>query len=136
VELKVDRYLKDKSMDHIDHALGRPLNPLGETYRNFFATDGKLADEMAASPFWSEGKRGSGMRYFYVTDAGRKALTEHLRAIEDKHRAFIVQFAGFTTTVVATTRSKARYSYYCSVSDCCPDLDFKDFCRRVSVRAA
>lgn len=32
----VNRYLKDKAMDHIDHALGRPVDPLRESYRNHF----------------------------------------------------------------------------------------------------
>lgn len=29
---EVNRYLKDKAMDHIDHALGRPVDPMDETY--------------------------------------------------------------------------------------------------------
>ena len=130
----INRYLTDKSMDHIDHALGRPLDPTAETYRNFFATDGSLADEFAASPHWEEGKRGNGMRYFRVTDEGRKALASHLREIGDAHRAFEVKFEGYTRTVIATTRSKARYSYFLDISDSFPELEFKDYCRRVSVQ--
>lgn len=131
----VNRCLNDEMMDRIDHALGRPLDPTKETYRNFYATDGALADIMAVSPFWKEGKSGT-LRYFYVTEAGCRALAEHLRAIGDQHKAFIVQFDGFTQTVVATSRAKARYSYFLDVSDSWSDLEFKDYCRRVSVRAA
>ena len=29
----VNRYLEDKGMDRIDHALGRPVDPMRETYR-------------------------------------------------------------------------------------------------------
>jgi len=130
----INRYLADKMMDHIDHALGRPLDPLAETYRNFYATDGALANEMAASPFWTEGKR-SRMRNFCVTRAGREALAAHLREIGDQHRAFVVRFDGHDRTVIATSRSKARYSYFLDVTDCWADLKFKDYCKRVSVRA-
>lgn len=42
--LRVDRYLENQAMDHIDHALGRPLDPLGETYRNFYATGSRRFD--------------------------------------------------------------------------------------------
>jgi hypothetical protein len=129
----INRYLADKSMDNIDHALGRPLDPLAETYRNFYATDGVLADEMAASPFWEEGKRGSGMRYFYVSKTGREALAAHLREIGDQHRAFVVRFDGHDRTVIATSRAKARYSYFLDITDCI-SMKFGDYCKRVSVR--
>ncbi|MCL8000024.1 hypothetical protein M8994_17445 [Brucella sp. 21LCYQ03] len=33
----VNRYLKVKALDLIDHGLGRPTFPLQETYRNYFA---------------------------------------------------------------------------------------------------
>ena len=132
----IDRYLHDKAMDHIDHALGRPLDPMKETFRNHYAAGGALADEMAASPFWDEGKRHGDMRFFYVNEAGCKALASHLREIGDCHRAFAVTFEGHTRVVAATTRNKARYSYFIDVSDCLPDLTFKDYCKRVAVRLA
>jgi hypothetical protein len=134
----VNRYLKDKDMDRIDHALGRPLDPMGETYRSYFAAGGTIADELAASPHWEAGARTVGdgsLRYFYVTREGRKALAEHLRAIGDPHRAFVVTFESFQSTIVATSRAKARYSYYLDLTDSWP-MPFKDYCRRVSVRAA
>ncbi len=134
--LVVNRCLDDKAMDRIDHALGRPLDPLAETYRNFYATGGAMADEMAASPFWEEGRPSRDMRYFCVTDTGRQSLAAHLREIKDPHRAFVITFDGRTRSVVATTASKARYAHYLDLSDVCPDLEFKDYCRRSTVRAA
>lgn len=70
---RVNRYLKDKAMDHIDHALGRPVDPMGETYRNHFATgaDGKDAKQFAASSNWEKVGQRDDMAFFAVTDAGR-----------------------------------------------------------------
>lgn len=136
--LIVNRCLKDKNMDHIDHALGRPLDPTAETYRNYFSTDdSSLASEMALSPLWTDGGCRQGpriMRYFHVTDAGRLALADYLKAIGDQHRCYVVSFRGFETRVVATSHSKARYSYYLDLTECVPDLTFKDFCSRARVR--
>lgn len=131
--MQIDRSLKDETMDAIDHALGRPLDPLSDTYRNFYATDGAQADAMAASPFWMEGRRGIGMRCFAVTNDGRKALAEHLRKIGDPHRAFSIVFDGHERTVAAASRSRARYSHYLGLRDVLPDLTFQDFCRRSSI---
>lgn len=133
---QVNRSLKDRSMDQIDHALGRPLYPLAETYRNFYATDGSLADEMAASLYWAEGTRWRDMRRFAVTDEGRKALAAHLREIGDPYRAYLVIFDGHERPVVAAGASKARYDYFLTLREVIPDLKFKDYCKRASVRLA
>jgi hypothetical protein len=107
---------------------------MSETYRNHYAVDGPLADEMAISPFWDEGARYSGgLRNFYVNRAGCEALASHLREIGDPHRAFVVTYAGYSNTVIATSRDKAKYARYIEISDVMPDLEFVDFCRRVSV---
>ena len=132
----VNRCLGDVAMDDIDHALGRPLNPMDETYRNYYVTDGPAADEMAASPFWSERPRGDGNRCFVVTDAGRAALKSHLRDIGDPHRAYEITFDGYPRTVIATSRSKARYSHFLDLREVLPDLTFKDYSARASVRVA
>ncbi|MGQ3671218.1 hypothetical protein ACT6QG_02350 [Xanthobacter sp. TB0136] len=136
--MQVNRYLKDKAMDRIDHALGRPLNPLSETYRNHYATDtdGRVAEEMRASPFWKGGKAIDCMAFFYVTEAGRQALAEHLKEIKDPHKAYVVAFGGIEMSVVATSTGKARYSAYLSASDCDDDLTFRAFQRASSVRRA
>lgn len=131
----INRSLNDKAMDRIDHALGRPLDPLVESYRNFYTTDGALADEMAASPYWVEGRRGT-LRCFAVSDEGRRALANHLRDIGDPHRSYVVTIDGHSQTVIAPSRSDAMYSYFLDLRDAWPDLTFADYCQRASIRAS
>lgn len=134
----VNRYLKDKPMDHIDHALGRPVDPREKTYRNYFYVvgDTQLRRDMTSSPHWqSDGKAGDG-EYFSVTDEGRAALAEHLKAIGDKHRLWIVSYAGYQMEVVATTAAKARYSTWLNISDTDDSLTFGQFQRDSKVAAA
>lgn len=134
----VNRCLKDKDFDHIDHALGRPVNPIVESYRNYFATgkDGHLARSFSASPFWALNGIRDDMAYYRVTPAGREALVKHLKEIGDKHRQYDVTFQGYSFQVVATSASKARYSAFLDISDCCSELTFATFSRKASVRAA
>lgn len=135
---QVNRYLEDKAMDHIDHALGRPVDPTAETYRNYFYVigDTDLRRSMASSPHWQgDGKDGEG-EYFSVTDEGRAALAAHLKAIGDKHRLWIVSYAGYQMEAVATTAAKARYSKWLDVSDTNDSLTFGHFQRNSKVRAA
>lgn len=133
---RVNRDLKDEAMNRIDHALGRPVDPLGETYRDYFATDGQLADEMAASAYWKERGRRGDMRFFGVTEAGRKALAAHLKEIGGPYRAFAVSFDGHESVVAAPTASGAKYKVWLDASDCRPDLRFRDFVRAARVRRA
>lgn len=129
--MEVNRYLENKAMDHIDHALGRPLDPMQESYRNYFATYG---DEFADSPHWvMTGKQGD-MVWYSVTDTGRAALRDHLREIGDPNRAYVIQFDGYERRVIAKSAGKAKYSYWREVSDSGPDLTFGDFCKRARVR--
>ncbi|MEZ0003822.1 hypothetical protein [Sinorhizobium fredii] len=132
----VNRYLKDKSMDHIDHALGRPVDPMGETYRNHFATGVSSPEAKAsgASKNWELDGLVRGMAYFSVTDAGRKALADHLTQIGDKHRLSDVTYEGQTQAVVAVSAAKAKYSLWLDISDCFCDLTFAKFSRAASVR--
>lgn len=135
---KMDRYLKDKAMDHIDHALGRPFDPTGETYRNYFAIDtgSDLAAQFRASPNWREGRACDDMAYFFVTDEGRAALAAHLKEIGDKNRMFAVTFDGEACSpVIAESHGKARYQAFLNISDCW-DISFREFCKQVSVRLA
>ena len=137
---KVNRFLKDIAMDRIDHALGRPVDPMVEGYRNHFATDsgGELAKEFDASPYWSRNTHVAlgEMAFYQVTDEGRAALRRHLKEIGDKHRLYEVTYQGQTETVVAVSAAKAKYRLWLSVSDCFQELTFGRFCRDVSVRAA
>jgi len=134
----VNRYLKDKAMDHIDHALGRPVWPLRESYRNHFAveTGSKLAKEFDASPYWRSGRSFGGMASYSVTDDGRKALVDHLATLAEPHWAFIVTFGEFSRIVPAQTRAKAKYAYWLEVGDCLHDMTFGEFSKRASVRRA
>ena len=137
----VNRYLRDKTMDHIDHALGRPIWPLRESYRNCFATDIRtnLAAEFQESPHWELGSVDqNGMGFFYVTQAGREALAAHLDGLDvgERHRAYVVDYAGYSSVVPAKSRAHARYSKWLDISDCCADLTFGDFIKNSSVRVA
>jgi hypothetical protein len=125
----VNRYLKDKAMDHIDHALGRPLDPMGQTYRNYFVvqTETDLAHQFRENPHWHEGGKDGTMSYFTVTQEGRAALHDHLKIIGDPNRGFAVTFRGQTFTVVARSKSAARYDAYLRVSDCDHGLTFGAF---------
>lgn len=134
----VNRYLEDKAMDHIDHALGRPVDPLAETYRNYFYVvgDTDLRRHMAASPHWQSAGEVTGGEYFIVTDAGRQALAEHLKAIGDKSRRFIVSWGGYDMPTIAETASKAKYRKWLDVSDTDDSLTFARFQRAAKVRLA
>ncbi|WP_246668852.1 hypothetical protein [Agrobacterium rosae] len=125
-------------MDHIDHALGRPVDPMAESHRNHFATDAdsEQAEAFAASPYWdTHGRTTPGqMAFFFVNRAGRQALKDHLKQIGDKHRLFDVTYKGMTQSVVAETAAKAKYSLWVNISDCFCDLKFGQFARTVSVR--
>ncbi|RVO30333.1 hypothetical protein [Sinorhizobium meliloti] len=132
---RVNRYLKDKAMDHIDHALGRPVDPTGETYRNHFATgvDSQEAKAFGASENWELDGLVRGMAYFSVTGAGRKALADHLKAIGDPWRPYAVEWNEETCIYAATSESDAKKRAYSSASDVFSDLTFRKFDREASV---
>jgi hypothetical protein len=134
----VNRYLKDKWIDHIDHALGRPVWPLRASYRNYFATGvgGDLAKKFEESPLWELRNVAQRMAWFSVTEAGRETLDRYLKSQADQHRAYVVDFESYSTVVVGRSPANARYSYFLRISDCCPDLSFGDFVRRCRVRLA
>lgn len=133
---QVNRQLKDAAFDHIDHALGRPLNPLTNTSRNYFAVgEGADADSFRVSPHWRyDGTQGD-MLYFSVTTAGRKALRDHLTATGGKNKVFEIEWGGIRMTQVATSRERARYRKWLSVSDV-SDVSFKDFMATARIRLA
>jgi hypothetical protein len=136
--MEVNRYLSDKAMDHIDHALGRPVDPLGETHRNYFYVvgDTDLRRALSSSPNWrSAGKTRDG-EYFSVSRTGRAALAAHLKAIGDKNRRWIVSWAGYDMATIATTAAKARYRKWLDISDVDDSLSFARFQRESKVRLA
>ncbi|TIO14013.1 MAG: hypothetical protein E5X86_26545 [Mesorhizobium sp.] len=118
----VNRWFADKAIDYIDHALGRPIYPLRETYRNHFATDANGArDDMA---------------FYSVTQLGRQTLADHIASQPDPWQPFLVTFEGHTSIVPERTRAKAKYAYYLIVSDSWSELTFGTFCKRSTVRRA
>ena len=131
-----NRKLNDRMMDHIDHALGRPVMPLKESSRNYFAvdTESDLAAEFSANPWWKMlGQQGC-MSFFGVTEAGRHALTEHLRETGDRWRVFELTFGEHSRLISERSAAKARYAWWLDISYCCPDLTFFDFCRKTRIR--
>lgn len=132
---QVNRYLKDKAMDYIDHALGRPVDPLGDTYRNYFYVvgDTALRRQMTASPhWWSAGVTNDG-EYFEVSDEGRNALAAHLKAIGDRNRKWIVRWGGHDMECVAPSRAKARYIKWLDIRDADCSVTFSRFQRESRV---
>ena len=127
----VNRYLQDKAMDDIDHALGRPINPLKETYRDHYAAGiaSPEAEAMRVSPHWREGVTNGTLTFFHVTDEGRKALSEHLKKIGDPHRLYSLKWHGHAITVVAPSRGRARYEGFLIVRNVYPDMKFTSFMR-------
>lgn len=136
--MECNRYLENKEMDHIDHALGRPVDPIGETYRNYFYVTGdtELRRHMTHSRHWTCTGNIDGGAYFAVTDDGRIALADHLRLIGDKNRKWIVSYAGYEMETVATTAAKARYSKWLDISDTDDSLTFGEFQRASKVGRA
>lgn len=132
----VNRYLADKALDDIDHALGRPVWPTRESHRNYFATDADSdhARAFAASPYWMLSGVQSGMSYYHVTDAGREALAAHLSEVGSKWRPYLVSYEGFERIVPAASASSARYSYFRDLIDVSPDLNFVAFASKARVR--
>jgi hypothetical protein len=141
----VNRYLRDKVMDQIDHALGRPVDPLNNarSYRDHYAVSNESTkDSFRSSIYWREGRTSEcGMTWFHVTAAGRQALAAHLKAIGDPHRLFEVTFAPGSSAphpvlIAATSRAAAKYSHWIDIRDALPDLKFGDYCRHASARLA
>lgn len=136
--MQVNRSLKDKAMDHIDHALGRPVDPMVETYRNRFITnrDDQNARDFRASPHWQEYRVDDRSAGFQVTEAGRAALRDHLKAIDDPWRSYIVSYDGYDMPQVGKSHGNAKYRKWCSISDAITDLTFAEFCKTARVRLA
>jgi hypothetical protein len=134
--LTVNRSLEDKAMDNIDHALGRPLDPMGKTHRNFYCEDSgsELARKFRESPFWYEDSIRHESSWFMVTDEGRAALRDHLKTIKEPHRAYVVEHSGHQTMVAAKSRSAARAAVFRMVHEVRSSLTFGQFIRTAKVR--
>ena len=136
--MEVNRYLCDKAFDHLDHALGRPVDSVKPSYRNHYAANAgdPALPAMLSSGHWNDhGQRGD-LRLLSVTDSGRAALAAHLREIGDRNRLWTVLWRGYELTVAAPSASKARYSKWLDVADCDADLTFAQFQREARVKVA
>lgn len=116
--------IADKHFHELHHALGCPWPDeiMGETYRNHFATDGDsgTADRMRASPHWTGGRDKFGMTFFHVTDAGKRALVEHMRTSVELPARFEITYHGhdWRQIVTAKSRSAAKYEAYLEADSC------------------
>lgn len=70
----INRHLDDEMMDNIDHALGRPENPMDETYRDHFEASASEAQSFVDSDYWDQ----TAPTFFKVNIYGRRALRSYL----------------------------------------------------------
>lgn len=140
--LLINRALDDPHMDDLDHALGRPAFPMLDGSRNHFAVDqgSPTAVDMMANPHWAHLGTRFGMDYFGVTPEGRAALERYLDETGQRYgapnlRPYKVTYAGHESTVIASSPSRAKYQYFCQVSDLV-SARFFEFARQLKVRLA
>ena len=78
---EMNRVLDDPFYDNIDHALGRPKDPLGKTARNIYQV--AHVDEASlsrfANPYWERIFATDTLSTFVVTHQGRWALHNYLK---------------------------------------------------------
>jgi hypothetical protein len=81
----VKRHLKDPHLDRIDHALGRPLDPMRETFRNHYAVgaNSAVAAALQSSEHWQSGAQLGPLVVFHVLPSGRAALRDYLCEIAE-----------------------------------------------------
>jgi hypothetical protein len=140
--LLINRALGDRHMDDLDHALGRPAFPMLDGSRNHFAVDqsSPAAVAMLESPCWAHSGARFGMDYFSVTPEGRAALDRYLdhsglRYGAPNLRPYKVTYAGHERTVIASSPSRAKYQYFCQVSDLI-SARFIELARQLKVKLA
>jgi hypothetical protein len=118
----------DDDFDDMHHALGRPDGPHIKPYRNRYCVglETDTARRFQALGCWSLDCTINGGRdgLFSVNDAGRLALFRWLAA-KQKHagvRCWSVHTrGGHISSVVAKTRSAARYAAFLKICDLWPD---------------
>lgn len=133
--------IEDKHFHEMHHALGCPWpdEVMGETYRNYFATgsESSAADRMRASSHWTNGTEKFGMVYFHVTEAGKRALVEHMRSHVKTPARYAVTFRNFegSAIVAAHSRAAARYAAYINADLDWPFLEFASEIKSVRLHA-
>lgn len=110
--------ITDPHFRELHHALGCPWPDeiMGDTYRNYFATDAgsTTAARFRASPHWTNGTEEFGMDYFHVTEEGKRALKEHMRGNVEIPARYCITFRHHegSSIVTAKSRSAAKYAAY------------------------
>ncbi|MBO9427918.1 hypothetical protein [Sulfitobacter sp. R18_1] len=142
----INRSLKNSAFNEMDHALGRPVNPLTSSYRNFFCVgfDSPRGKEMDASPYWDRVSSSDGsVTGFTVNEDGRQALSDHLIEIGDKHKVYDIHLNARKLgldpdpdnrpiQVIAETKSKAKAAVWREISDVFEDITFKDLMQAIT----
>jgi hypothetical protein len=131
-----NRSLNDPRMDALDHALGRPTDPHGETTRNFFGVevDCDDANAMKADSYWTHTRDFMGTSGFAVSDEGAAALRAYLKENWTPPRRYIVAWGESLRTIEAKTRSKAKYLAWLDMDFA--DLSFGDYAKNARARLA
>lgn len=131
-----NRHLDCKSMDALDHALGRPTNPHSEGTRNFFGVEIGCDDAaaMKADPYWTHTRDFMGTSGFAVSAEGKAALYAYLKDNWTPPRCYEVSWGGSLRTIEAKTRGKAKYIAWLELDFI--DLKFGEFARDASARLA
>jgi hypothetical protein len=114
-------------MDELDHALGRPDDPVLDTTRNFFGVgeDDACVDDMKNNPHWKLSRVFMGTAGFVVSTEGKVALHEYLHKNWTPPKRYDVTWMDSTQTIVAKTAGAAKYSLWL---DCdFTDLPFGEF---------
>lgn len=126
--------LKNPDMDDLYHALGRPVDPLMESYRNRYFAPDVMIDELTASPFWH---RFDDTNYFEVSAAGRKALDGYLASISDPTRVWEVRLndhdGSYVSSYAADSREQAVHHAIASLQDS-GYLSVSEFIRHTEIR--
>ena len=130
-----NRNLNDSRIDALDHALGRPTNPLAECSRNFFGVSvgSDQAAKMKADPYWTHTRDFMGTSGFSVSPDGKKALYYYLKSNWIPPKRYDVTWNGSTRNVSADKPSKAKYTAWLDMDI---DLPFGEYVRTASARVA
>lgn len=135
----------EADFDDMHHALGRPDGPHVAPYRNRYccAADGPEAKRFMVLGLWERGRLINGGKdaFFSVTPEGVRQVMAWLVARQRAEglRPWLVKSPYVDTrTVIAKSRSAARFSVYRDISDCYHfDNGFRGFLALgVSVTAA
>ena len=128
-----NRSLADKRMDSIDHALGRPTNA-HDASRNFFGVEVGCddAETMKADPYWTHTRDFMGTSGF--AEDGKRALMAYLKENWTPPKSYTVTWNDFAGTVIAETRSKAKYRRWLDLDFV--DLKFGEFAKTATAHVA